>query len=386
MKDHKRYTNELIRIVDGALQLDIEKVRNYTAFLADKLDAADDTATASRLRKLLDEKDIQLRPTYSRNLSAVPVDEESRFPLVESVNIQEQQEPRLYLPEAQWGIINEFVSVAKSYVHFEDELLSGALNMLMYGPPGTGKNRLARYIARELGLPLYIARLDGLISSFLGSTAKNIRALFEFASRTPSILFLDEFDAIAKLRTDQHELGELKRVVNSFLQNLDTLGNQSIVLAATNHDSLLDSAVWRRFAYRTALPLPNQDLRRKMWVEFMPPIELRTREFSVLADLSDGYSGADIRETCVRLKRRYYSTREVPLLSHVFSILRNLVAAGEHDTRYLLELKDADQAQIVRMLRKRDERLYSHSVLAALLGTSKATVQRILKPNIETHG
>jgi len=83
----------------------------------------------------------------------------------------------------------------------------------MYGPPGTGKSRLARHIARELGLDLYVARLDGLISSFLGSTSKNIRALFDFASKTPCVLFLDEFDAIAKLRGDTQELGELKRVV-----------------------------------------------------------------------------------------------------------------------------------------------------------------------------
>ena len=110
--------------------------------------------------------------------------------------------------------------------------------MLMYGPPGTGKSRLARHIAGELGLELYVARLDGLISSFLGSTSKNIRALFDFAAKTPCVLFLDEFDAIAKLRGDTQELGELKRVVNSFIQNLDSLGPQSIVLAATNHEEL----------------------------------------------------------------------------------------------------------------------------------------------------
>ena len=81
----------------------------------------------------------------------------------------------------------------------------------MNGPPGTGKSRLARYIADELGLELYVARLDGLISSYLGSTSKNIRALFDFAAKTPCVLFLDEFDAIAKVRSDGQELGELKR-------------------------------------------------------------------------------------------------------------------------------------------------------------------------------
>ena len=135
--------------------------------------------------------------------------------------------------------------------------------MLLYGPPGCGKSRLARYTARKLGLELYVARLDGLISSYLGSTSKNIRALFEFASRTPCVLFLDEFDAIAKLRGDTQELGELKRVVNSFIQNLDTLGTQSVVLAATNHEVLLDAAVWRRFSYRLELSYPGRNSGRR---------------------------------------------------------------------------------------------------------------------------
>ena len=386
MSENIRFTNELIRIIGGALRLDIDKVRNYTAFLADKLEAAEDTGTATRLRKLLDETDVQLRPTDMRNVPTVPVDEESRFPLIQAVNVQKLKEPALHLPEKQWGIVNEFLSVAKSYAYFEDVDLSGALSFLMYGPPGTGKNRLARYIAKDLGLPLYMARLDGLISSFLGSTAKNIRALFEFASRTPSILFLDEFDAIAKLRTDDQELGELKRVVNSFLQNLDTLGHQSIVLAATNHESLLDSAVWRRFTYRVALPLPDQELRRQMWEDFFAPIAFEAREIKVLADLSEGFSGSDIREACVRLKRRHYSTKKPVLLSDAFSILQNLAAAGTFSPRYLSGLDEAEPLFVAHSLRNRDERLYSHSTLAALLGVSKATVQRHLKQEVETRG
>ena len=386
MNDHKRFTNELIRIVGGALRLDVDKVRNYTSFLADKLEAAEDSSTAARLRKLLEETDTQLRPTDFRNMPTVPVDEESRFPLIQAVKVHELDEPPLYLHEKNWSIVNEFLSVAKSHAHFDDADLSGALSFLIYGPPGTGKGRLARYIARDLALPLYVARLDGLISSFLGSTSKNIRALFEFASRTPCILFLDEFDAIAKIRTDDQELGELKRVVNSFLQNLDTLGHQTIVLAATNHESLLDSAVWRRFTYRVALPLPNQKLRRQMWESFLSPIEFGTRETKILADLSEGFSGSDIRETCVRLKRRRYSMNKLLELSDAFSILQNFASAGDFVHRFLSELDEAGHVVIAHTLRERDARLYSHATLASLLGVSKATVQRILKKELKPNG
>ena len=103
------------------------------------------------------------------------------------------------------------------------------------------------------------ARLDGLVSSLLGSTAKNIRKVFDYASKRECILFLDEFDVIAKLRDDKNELGELKRVVNSLLQNIDGFNNDSILIAATNHHELLDPAIWRRFSTIAALEKPLWD-------------------------------------------------------------------------------------------------------------------------------
>ena len=227
--------SELFRIVNGALRLDIDKVRNYTAFLAEKLEKAGDVSSAGRLRKMLEESDHQLRPAGAAFAKVLPVDEDSRFPLIEQVNLKTVSEPPVVLGQEQWDTVNEFLSIAKSYAQADVDGLTTSLSLLMYGPPGTGKSRLARHIAKELGLDLYVARLDGLISSFLGSTSKNIRALFDFAAKTPCVLFLDEFDAIAKLRGDSQELGELKRVVNSFIQNLDTLGSHSIVIAATNH-------------------------------------------------------------------------------------------------------------------------------------------------------
>ena len=98
------------------------------------------------------------------------------------------------------------------------------------------------------------------------------------------MLFLDEFDAVAKLRGDSQELGELKRVVNSFIQSLDTIGRQSIVVAATNHEELLDAAIWRRFSYRMELTLPDELMRRRMWLSFSGPIEFTKRELALLVD------------------------------------------------------------------------------------------------------
>lgn len=176
-----------------------------------------------------------------------------------------------------------------------------------------------------------------MISSFLGSTSKKIRALFDFAAKTPCVLFLDEFDAIAKLRGDSQELAELKRIVNSLIQNLDTLGNQSIVIAATNHHELLDSAIWRRFSYRLALDFPAADLRRKMWVEFSGGLQFTARKIELLVDLSEGFSGSDIHEVCVRLERRRITKHQSPELKDVFQVLENM-GIGEGEGRRFLSL------------------------------------------------
>jgi hypothetical protein len=387
MKADTSFMSELFRIVNGALRLDIDKVRNYTAFLADKLEKAGDVSSAGRLRKMLEESDQQLRPAGAAFARALPVDEDSRFPLIEQVNLKSVSEAPVVLGQDQWDTVNEFLSIAKSYALADTDVLSTSLSLLMYGPPGTGKSRLARHIAKELGLDLYVARLDGLISSFLGSTSKNIRALFDFAAKTPCVLFLDEFDAIAKLRGDSQELGELKRVVNSFIQNLDTLGSHSIVIAATNHRELLDSAVWRRFSYRLALDFPSAELREKMWTTFSGTMEFTEREIALLVDLSEGFTGSDIREVYVRLRRRQLTKHEHPGLKDAFQVLQNMGIGEGEDRRFLSLLRSKDVPGIAASLRERNAKLYSHAALADLLGVSKATAHRwAAGTEIETNG
>jgi ATP-dependent 26S proteasome regulatory subunit len=376
MDGNGNFMNEVFRIVSGALRLDIDKVRNYTAFLAEKLENTGDVSSANRLRKLLEESDNQLRPAGVSIARALPMDSESRFPLLEKIELKTIQEPPVIITEENWATVHEFLSVAKSHAQLEAEGINHSLSLLMYGPPGCGKSRLARHIALELGLDIYIARLDGLISSYLGSTSKNIRALFDYASKTPCVLFLDEFDAIAKLRGDTHELGELKRVVNSFIQNLDTIGQQSIVIAATNHEELLDSAIWRRFNYRLELSFPTPTLRTKMWLEFLGPLKFTMKEIELLVDLSEGFSGSDIQDTCVRLNRRRITMQTRPELADAFNALRNLGIGEGASRRFLSRMKGDDPRSLAAPLRKRNPKLYSHSALAQLLGVSKATAHR----------
>lgn len=129
--------------------------------------------------------------------------------------------------------------------------------MLLAGPPGNGKTSFAEAIAEGLALPFYVVRYDALIGSYLGETNTRLRNLFDYVRTRPCVLFFDEFDSIGKERGDDHETGEIKRVVSFLLMQLDQLPSYVVVIAATNHAELLDRAVWRRFQFRLDFPAPS---------------------------------------------------------------------------------------------------------------------------------
>ncbi|MBK9617764.1 MAG: AAA family ATPase [Candidatus Obscuribacter sp.] len=140
--------------------------------------------------------------------------------------------------------------------------------LLFWGPPGCGKTLTAHFLAHELGLEIGTVRLSSLISSYLGDTATHLESVFEIANKSPMVLLIDEVDAVGKTRDDPNDVGELKRVVNTLLQAMDNfVGNQSILIAATNHEYVLDAALWRRFDDAIEFPLPEEveiyaDLKR----------------------------------------------------------------------------------------------------------------------------
>ncbi|NEV02106.1 AAA family ATPase [Bradyrhizobium uaiense] len=129
--------------------------------------------------------------------------------------------------------------------------------ILLSGPPGNGKTSFAEAIAEGLALPFFVVRYDALVGSYLGETNARLRALFDYARTQPCVLFFDEFDAIGKERGDDHETGEIKRVVSFLLMQIDKLPSYVVTIAATNHAELLDRAVWRRFQLKLSFPAPQ---------------------------------------------------------------------------------------------------------------------------------
>ena len=190
--------------------------------------------------------------------------------------------------------------------------------VLFYGPPGCGKTLTASAIASEIGLPLLYVRFDAIISSYLGETAGNIRKIFDFVNGDSYVMLFDEFDAIARSRNDQYEHGEIKRVVNTFLQQIDSFKGRSLIIAATNFEQSLDYAIWRRFDNTLRFDLPDNDEKIRLFnlklkqfkgseniiVEFLPHME----HFSH-SDV--GQAAVTVMKQCILDGRRMYTKKDI---------------------------------------------------------------------------
>jgi SpoVK/Ycf46/Vps4 family AAA+-type ATPase len=254
-----------------------------------------------------------------------------------------------------------------------DAGLSPSPSLLVYGAPGTGKTTLALWLAKQLHRPVVLARLDGLISSFLGTTARNLSALFAFANRYDCILILDEFDALAKVRDDPNEVGEIKRVVNALLQNMDARATRGITIALTNHEALLDPAIWRRFEVQLAIPLPGFEQRVEIAQRSLDTTGEQPRvEARMLAWVAEGLSGAELRTLATKYRKRrlFAEAQDTP---PVRTIAQVADSTSVHIGKEVLDALHSDESEQVRRLASA---MFSHSDLAYLFDVSTKTIQR----------
>ena len=287
---------EILRIIEGGLAKDLKKVYNYSKLLADKLAKDGDEKMAKMIFRAIENGPATT--VTMDELLTTPVDHESRLSIVD-VEVASKEGFPLVFPKLLDNKIEDFINVVRHQGQLFKSGIEMSNTLLLYGKPGSGKTTIARHISERTGLPLVIARFDAIVSSLLGNTAKNLRKIFEFADNKPCILFLDEFDAIAKARDDQYELGELKRVINSLLQNIDSFAKHNILIAATNHPELLDKAVWRRFNTVIEIGFPHDEGIMELVKAFIEGFETDfirdEKKLDKLVKLLSGKSPADIK-------------------------------------------------------------------------------------------
>ena len=178
--------------------------------------------------------------------------------------------------------------------------------VLLMGPPGNGKTSVAESIAEALMLPLLTVRYESIIGAYLGETATRLSKLFEYVKTRQCVLFFDEFDTIGKERGDQQETGEIKRVVSSLLLQIDALPSYVVTVAATNHQGLLDKAVWRRFQLQLELPNPTRSNLEHWFASFEKKMNFSFGlEPSTLAKKLYGKSYAEAEEFALSVYRKY---------------------------------------------------------------------------------
>jgi len=234
---------------------------------------------------------------------AVPMDSDRRTPLV-AIWRPDRYLDDLVLNDGTQALLERVMSEVRGWDILEAHGLTPMRRLLFCGPSGCGKTACAEALGAELGLPMLYVRFDSVVSSLLGETAANIRKVFDYAGREQWVVFFDEFDAIGRSRDDATEHGEIKRVVNSFLQLLDNFNGRSLVIAATNFEQVLDPAIWRRFDEVVRFDLPDSAGLDALIRRRLRPLQATDDQVANLVEAVAGASFAEAERVCFDARKR----------------------------------------------------------------------------------
>lgn len=355
------------RLIRACLDNDRKLVESVSLTVSRKL-RRDHPDLSGEIANALATRDSQASTTRAIGMNPLPVDRETRFLLVDLSEPMEMDDP--ILDPLTTKDLLDFLKERSLIEQFYKEGIEPSNSILFIGDPGVGKTYTAHWVASKLELPLITLDLATSISSYLGRSGQNIKSIFDYARSQPSVLLLDEFDAIAKRRDDEGDLGELKRLVNVLLKEIEYCPKSSIILAATNHPELLDKAIWRRFDRVVEMEKPGTNERKKLIERHLPSKQFglasSTRDY--IAEDCEGFSAADICKLCEHIKRQSVMNPDENLglisLIELYSTCRP--ATSEKRREACIKLKGFDSRLTTREI-------------GQIIGASAATVSRSLK-------
>ncbi|HRO58492.1 MAG TPA: ATP-binding protein [Burkholderiaceae bacterium] len=308
MDEPNQVQSDLAQVVRLALAEQVEDVRLFVARLVRKYRNTN-PALSEQLGLYLKSKPSRSSTPLRKAAvaqtpnQALPVDDESRLSLLKVFKDAPDREQPLLSIDVEETLVQLMHERRQT-----DRLLSMGLtptrSAIFVGAPGVGKTLTARWLAAQLQVPLYVLDLTAVMSSLLGRSGSNMRAAIDFAKREPCVLLLDEIDAIAKRRSDDADVGELKRLVTVILQEVDEWPATGLLLAATNHPDLIDPALWRRFDLVIGFKTPELPAIRDAIKRFLgPDYALFGRWIEVLVLAFSGQSFSDIERDIQRFRR-----------------------------------------------------------------------------------
>lgn len=303
VEQYEDMKNKIIQLVKFGLDGKSNDFRMYVSRLIRKYRVSD-AAFSKKLESLLHSTTAP-ETTSVRSVSR-EVRLTSETPVLRMDQLPDEGKPLL----SEWIAkqIEEMLEEREKANILANNGLTPTSTAIFTGPPGVGKTMTAQWIARRLGLPMYRLDLAEAIGSHLGETGSNLKAAFSKIRDIPGILFLDEIDAIAKTRSDDSDIGEMKRVVTVLLQELDDRNPASLILAATNNAPLIDPAVWRRFEVRIDFPMPDTEQITQMLEKELDTSgnlgEVSATWITALGLALKGVSFSEVKSAAMRIKKR----------------------------------------------------------------------------------
>jgi SpoVK/Ycf46/Vps4 family AAA+-type ATPase len=345
----------------------IRKYRRTRPTLAERLDQS----LRSTQTRAGSGSPMRQPPASMRNVTAPrtpPVDADSRLSLIKIFDDRQNMESPL-LPEALISQVEGIVHERLEHAKLEAHGIHATKSAILVGPPGVGKTLSARWIASRLQKPLWVLDLTAVMSSFLGKTGNNLRAAMDYAKENEAILLLDEIDAIAKRRSDESDVGELKRLVAVILQEVDQWPATGLLLAATNHPEIVDPALWRRFDAVLSFDKPDATMIDAAIRRYLGPDRAAFEAgIATLTAATIGQSLSEVERTVVGLRRNVILRGADPV-----DLISSLAV------QRLQELDKSGQIAIAIELAKTGQ--YSHHEIHRATGIARDTIRKHAGPS-----